>query len=195
MAEKQENSKLKKAPGKMGKFLRALPLAALTLLLMAGVYVASVLLQLPGDTDEGSFVVQDDPEPVTRMQAADMNDAQALSRLFGAPLPYLPGLAVEGHGGNATHDGETVRMATLRYDGVIITAVRPASAAPLLLRGDLSVSLRSDLTVLNLPAVLSSRGGQQCVYLSSENAAYAIYAPQAPQEDFLALTEHLAWAN
>lgn len=180
---------------KFGKLVRRLLVIALVFLLMSLIYVGAVLLQLPGNADEGSFVVEEENAPITRMQAAQMNDAQALAGLFGAPLPMLPGVTPEGQGGNATHDGANVRVAALRYEGLTVTAVRPASAAPLLLHGDLSVSLRSDLTVLNLPAVLANKGDRQCVYLTGENAAYSIYAPQATEEEFLSVLRRLVWAN
>lgn len=173
---------------------RALSLL-LSLFMMALVYCAAVLLQSPADTREGSFVVQDEQEPVTRMQAAAMNDAHALAQLFGAPLPMFPDIAVNGQSGNTTHDGQTVRIVTMQYDDLQITAVRPASAAPLLLRDGLSVSLRSDLTVLNLPAVLSSRGGAHCVYLSNESASYSLYIPNAGEDAFLSLLGRLSWAQ
>ena len=188
MAEKQKK-------GKAGKLLSSIGLTFSALLLGCLIYLAAVLLQTTGDSEENSFVVREDPVPVTRMQSAAMDDAPSLSRHFGAPLPMLPGISVKGQGENTTHDGETVRRATLQYDGLLITAVQPASAAPLLLRKELSVSMRSDLTVLNLPAMLSSRGNARCVYFSSESTAYAIYAPNAGEEDFLSLLAHLAWAN
>lgn len=177
------------------KILKRVLAGLFSLFLMALVYVAAVLLQSPADNREGSFVVEDEPEAVTRMQAAAMNDAAALSRLFGAPLPALPSLTPNGQGENAAHDGQTVRKATLTYDGLVITAVRPASAAPLLLLSGLSVSLKSDLTVLNLPAVLCGRGSQRCVYMSNESAAYSIYAPNCSEDDFLALLERLVWVQ
>ena len=188
MAERKNGTKKR---GVLFKLLTIL----LVFLLMSLVYIGTVLLQLPGDSEDNSFVVEEEQEPVTRMQAADMNDAQALAQLFGAPLPMLPGLIPDGHGGNTTHDGETVRVATLRYEGLTITAVRPATAAPLLLHNDLSVSLRSDVTVLNLPGVLANKGERQCVYLTAENAAYSLYTAQGTEEEFLALLQRLAWAN
>lgn len=188
MEERKNGSK------KRGILFRLLTIV-LVFLLMSLIYVGTVLLQLPGDTEENSFVVQEEQEPVTRMQAADMNDARALAQLFGAPLPMLPGLSVNGQGSNTTHDGETVRMAVLRYEGLVITAVRPASAAPLLLHDDLSVSLRSDVTVLNMPGTLASKGERHCVYLTSENAAYSLYAAQGTEDEFLALLQRLVWAD
>ena len=166
-----------------------------SVLLMGAVYLAAVLIQSPVDGLAGSFVVEDEEEIVTRMQPAQIDDAQSLASLFGAPLPVVPSLLIRGQGGNTTHDGQNVRVATLQYEGLVITAVRPASAAPLLLRGELSVSLKSDLTVLNHPAVLASRGGARCVYFSNESAAYSIYTPQADEDAFLEVLKRLTWAN
>lgn len=164
-------------------------------LLMGAVYLAAVLIQSPADGLAGSFVVEDEEEIVTRMQPAQIDDAQSLASSFGAPLPVVPSLLIRGQAGNTTHDGQNVRVATLQYEGLVVTAVRPASAAPLLLRGELSVSLKSDLTVLNHPAVLASRGGAHCVYFSNESAAYSIYTPQADEEAFLEVLKRLTWAN
>ena len=185
----------KRGKGNLGKWLRRGAAAALVLLLMAVIYVAVVLLQPPGETDKGSFVVQEEDEKVTRMQAAQMNDAAGLAALFGAPLPFLPGEPAAGQGTNASYDGETARVATLTCGGLTISGVRPAKAAPLLLRGELSVSLRSDLTVLNLPAVLASRGNARCVYVSDETAAYAIYSQALEEDAFFSALKQLSWTN
>ena len=166
-----------------------------SVLLMGAVYLAAVLIQSPVDGLAGSFVVEDEEEIVTRIQPAQIDDAQSLASLFGAPLPVVPSLLIRGQAGNTTHDGQNVRVATLQYEGLVVPAVRPASAAPLLLRGELSVSLKSDLTVLNHPAVLASRGGARCVYFSNESAAYSIYTPQADEEAFLEVLKRLTWAN
>ena len=173
------------------KILKRIGGGLAALVLMGLVYVAAVLIQSPADALEGSFVVQEEYEPVTRMQPVSTDDAQALVQLFGAPLPFLPGYTPVCEGTNAVYDGQTVRVATVRYDGLVISAVRPASAAPLLLRPELSVSLRSDLTVLNLPAVLSGKGNTRCVSFSNESAAYTIYAPNAEEEAFLSLLERI----
>ena len=191
MAEQTVKNPKSKARIILGKAVTFL----LTLLLIGAVYVAAVLLQSPGDNETASYVVQEEKEPVTRMQSATVNSAQQLASLFGAPLPALPGYAVTGRGGNTSHDGETVRIASLQYSGLTVTAVRPASAAPLLLKSDLSVSMRGDLTLLNLPAMLANKGSAFCLYASSEDAAYAIYAPNAQEEDFMALLGAFQWAE
>ena len=166
-----------------------------TVLLMAVVYLAAIMLQTPADGAAGSFVVEDEPETVTRMQPAQFSDAQSLAAQFGAPLPVGPSLLLRGQAGNTTHDGQNVRVASLQYEGLVVTAVRPASAAPLLLRSELSVSLVSDLTVLNHPAVLAARGGAKCVYFTGESAAYSVYTPQADEDAFLEVLKHMTWTK
>lgn len=183
---------------RIGRFRRALSAAGgalLVLLLIAAVYVAAVLIQSPGENQISSFSVQEEKETVSRMQSATMNDAEALVQLFGAPLPVLPGFSFTGEAINAAHDGQNARVVTLRYEGVTLAAVRPASAAPLLQRSGLSVQMRRDLTVLGLPAVLAEKGTAHCLYFSSDSAAYALYAPNAGTEDFLSLTGKIAWVQ
>lgn len=188
MAEKRENGKAKK-PHRLARFLGGLTLA---LLVMAAVYLAAVLLQSP-EENLGAVGTEAPGPEVSRMQSAAMEDPQALSRLFEASLPVLPGYACRGEAGNESWDGKTARIATLAYEGFTVTAVQPASAAPLLLRPDLETSLQSGITVLGLPAMLAERETQKCLYFSNETAAYALYAPNAESEDFFALAQRLQW--
>lgn len=160
------------------------------LLLMGAIFVFAVMMQSPGDSMEGSFVVMDEEEPLTRMQPASSTDVHALAQLFGAPLAALTGYAPAGQAFNTTHDGQLVRVVTLQYPNAVITAVRPASAAPLLLRADMSVSLRGDLTALNLPAVEADKGNALCLYFSNESAAYSVYAVNTTAEEIVSL---LTW--
>ena len=188
MPEKQGN-------GRGKRLFKSIFAVSGTVLIMGIIYLAAILLQAPTDGTAGSFVVDDGQDTVSRMQPAETGDPGSLASLFGAPLPMLPGLTSRGQAGNTSHDGLNVRVAVLQYEGLTVTAVRPASAASLLLRDKLSVSLMSDLTVLNHPAVLASRGGAHCVYFTNESAAYSIYTPQADEADFLAVLKRLTWAN
>ena len=187
MAEEVRNGKCASAVGRIFLVLGVL-------LLMAVVYVSAILLQIPED-ETTQFTASAEPETVARMQPAAMNNAQALSELFGAPLPCLPGYVMRGQGDNANYEGSVARIATLQYSGVTIAAVRPSSAAPLLLHGDLAVSLRGDLSVLNLPAMLAETGSARCVYFSSADAAYSVYAPQAQEQDFFNMLSNLQWTE
>ncbi len=190
-----ENTMETAKKGGFRKALRFLVSALLSLLLMASVYVGAVLLQTPLDERGNSFVVQEEREPVTRMQSASSGDPRELARLFGAPLPMLEGHSAAGTGENTLHDGETVRLATLRYNGLTVTAVQPPSAAPLLLHPELSVSLHTDLTTLNLPAMLAEKGEARCAYFATEEAAYSVYTPEMSQENFFAVLSRLIWAQ
>ena len=169
--------------------------ALLALVAAAAVYLAAVLLQSPGADRAESYTAPEQRPPVTRMQPAAMDDAAQMARMFEYRLPALPGLTPRGRGVNALHDGADARLVTLSYTGVTISAVQPATAAPLLLHGELDVVLRSDLTVLNLPAVLAEKGSARCLYFSDEGAAYAVYAPDAAEEDFLRLIPRLTWID
>lgn len=174
--------------GKLGGLLLALVAAG-------AVYLAAVLLHSPSVTEKVVSPAPTAAPPVARMQAATMDDPAALARMFENRLPMLPGYKLNGQGVNTTYDGATARLVTLNYNGLTLSAVRPAAAAPLLLHGELDLSLRSDLTVLNLPAVLAAKGQAMCLYFSDENAAYSLYAPQVEEETFLGLLPHLNWAE
>ena len=185
MAEKRG---IKRVLARMGTALLALTAGVL-------VYLAAVLLQSPAQHGQDAFIVEEAPQAVTRMQSATMMDASALARMFESRLPVLNGLTPEGKAVNTSYDGGVARLVTLRYNGVTLAAVQPAAAAPLLLHGELDVQLRSDLTVLGLPAVLASKGSAHCLYFSDEAASYTVYAPEADEKTFLSLIPRLSWVN
>jgi len=178
--------------GKGKRFFSALGGLILVLIAAGVIYLTVVLLQPPGDDGRDTYAAAT-RAPVTRMQAAQMDDAKQLARMYEGRLPAVPSLTPRGRGENKTHDGSAARLVTLFYNGVTISAVQPASAAPLLLHGEMDISTRSDLTALNLPAVLASRGSAYCLYFSDEDAAYSVYAPKATEEEFLSLIDRLQW--
>ena len=175
--------------GRAKKLFRGAGSVITAAIVIAMVFLAAILLEIPEKDVEGQWVVEEEKAPVPPMQAANMGDVQALAQLFGAPLPALPGHTPAGEARNASHDGRTVRKVTLAYEGFTVYALRPAEAAPLLLRDELDVQLRSDLTAMNLPVTLASRDGAYCAYFADGMAAYAIYAPAAEEGDFLSLLE------
>ena len=179
------------AGNKCRRFFKGVGAALLTLALMACAYAAAVLLRTPESGQGDGWQVIEEQETVGPLQAGSTGDPQALARLFGAALPFLPGAAATGTAQNTQYDGALARLATLEYAGLTISAVRPAAAAPLLLRGELRVDLAGGLTLLNHPAMLAGRDGAWCLYFSGGDAAYAIYAPQATREEFLALLDRI----
>ena len=185
MAEK-EKSRLRRLISRLSGMILALIAAAV-------IYLALVMLQTLGVANKAEPGTPEKQPAITRMQAATMNDVRELARMYEARLPVLSGYKLSGRGENATHDGGVARVVRLYYNGVTISAVRPASAAPLLLHGELDITLRTDRTVLNLPAVLACRNGAYCLYFSDETSAYTLYAPQAEEEEFLSLASRLSW--
>ena len=153
------------------------------LILMAFLYVGVVLLDRPDADEQGMYAVTD--EEITPLRAAQFTDPALLAESFGVEIPCIRGASMRGTARNAVYDGRTARLVTLDYDGLTITAVRPASAAPLLLRDQLSVSTEKTYTLLNIPATFAARGNERCFYFVTAAAAYAVYAPAMSMEDFL----------
>ena len=189
MAEKTERKKKGKVRGALSHAVTVI----LCLVLMLSVFVAAVLLQSAKNNELGRFVVEEEKETVKRMQSATMTDIKALAQMFGAPLPYLPNVSATGESSNTVHDGETVRVCKITYPGVVVTAMRPASAAPLLLRKAMFLTTRDDLKVLDLSASLAERANSRCAYFVTEQAAYSVYAPDMAQDDFLRVLGNLGW--
>ena len=157
------------------------------ILIIAVVYGIAILLHSPDIEPEKKEAA----EIVTPMQAGASTDVRALSALFGARLPYLPDYAMNGQAANLVWGGQTVRKVTLTYNGFTVSAVRPANAASVLLRKELTVTARDDLTLLGMPVLLAGKGAAYCAYFSDEQAAYSVYAPDADEETFLQLLNKL----
>lgn len=177
---------------KVRGFFSALVGLAAAALLIGLFYVGASVLHSPDVQAKAPAATR---EPVTPMQAGSSADAQALSALFGARLPVLPGFAPQGQAVNLNRNGETVRKVTLSYDGFTVTAVRPADAAPMLLRAGLTLSADGDAAALGLPAALAVRGDARCAYFSDDMAAYSVYAPAADAETFAQLLSRLEWTD
>ncbi len=175
------------------KFLlagRRLVILFSALVLMAIIYVGVVLLDRPDADEQGMYAVTE--EEITPLQAAQFTDPSLLAQSFGVEIPCLRGYPMRGTARNAQYDGKTARMVTLEYDGLVITAVRPSSAASLLLHDGLSLSTRGDLAVLGIPATLAQKGDEKCFYLVTSAAAYAVYAPAMSDSDFFSVASRLS---
>lgn len=155
----------------------------LSLLVAAALCYVGVLM-LTGHFDGLS---QPEAATVSPLDAGQTTNVSALASAFGAPVPCLPGYAMQGQALNTLYNGRTVRKAILQYDGFTITCVQPAFASPLLLNSRLSLSMETDLTVAGLPAALAENGDARCLYFSTDTAAYSLYAPSAGRDTFLAL--------
>lgn len=164
----------------------------LGLLLAAAVcYVAIVMLS-------GQFEDSRPPEAaqsVSPLQPGQTIRLEELENTFGAPLPHLPGYAMQGQATNAAYNGHAVRKAVQQYEGFTLSAVQPAFASPLLLHPELSLSMETDYSVAGLPAALAEGENEYCFYFSTEEAAYSLHAQNMDRENFLALAALIAFPN
>lgn len=118
-------------------------------------------------------------------------DAHALADIFGQEIPVLPGYPMHGQALNTSYNGRNVRMAILQYDGFTVTCVQPAFAAPLLVKNQLSLSLKEGFAVDGLPAVMAEKDGAYCLYFNTDHAAYSLFAPAADEDSFLQLAQKI----
>ncbi|MBQ4076014.1 MAG: hypothetical protein IJD39_12545, partial [Clostridia bacterium] len=90
MAQQNEKNSLLMRIKRLFSGLTSLILA---LILVAVIYVAAVLLHAPEGHEQNAWVVEEEENAVTPLQAASSSDVQSLARLFGAPLPAYSGQA------------------------------------------------------------------------------------------------------
>lgn len=165
------------------RFLRDLLIAALCVTVIGLCYGAVCLLEKPGE-QEREWIVEDEVEAVTPLQAGRYTSLSEAATVFGAMVPSLPGQEVQIEANNTTYMGQTVRMLNQYYNGVTITAIRPRAGAPVGLYPELSVNVFAAPEVMGMQGVLATQGDQRCVYCYEGDVAYAIYAEHADEKQF-----------
>lgn len=138
-----------------------------------------------------AFAVQAE-QAVEPIIAGETGDIAQLREMAGFPLLYLANQRFFGEAANASYAGGTARLITLQYQmGIVITAVYPAKAAPLIKRSGLT--LLPSAKTLSLQgnrrtAVCAEDGGRAaCLYFTTDDAAYAIYAKGLSGDQLTAL--------
>ncbi|MBQ8136336.1 MAG: hypothetical protein IJ174_02790 [Clostridia bacterium] len=181
-----------------GKFRRALKTLALVLaaaVFAGALYLFGAALHAFGGGGGGetaeAYAVRDE-EAVAPIIAGETGDIAQLREMAGFPLLYLANQRFFGEAANASYGGSIAKLITMRYQmGIVITAVAPARAAPLLKRSGLTLS--SEAKTLNLQgnrraAVCAEDGGKAaCLYFTTDDAAYAIYAQGLSGDQLTAL--------
>ena len=118
-----------------------------------------------------------------RIVAGESSDLTFLRNRAGCPLPYFEGQMFMGEIRNAEFDGENACIVTMTYQsGLVITAVAPREAAPLLLRKDMEVLMRGDGEIflagnVKLRALMCQGESGSCLYFETDSAAYSVFAP------------------
>ena len=157
----------------------------IALLAAALLIVFAVMAERPEEEKRAAAYAVTEEEALAAVPATDSDDMSALTRVFGARLPALKNERVAGQVRNGSFEGKTARLATLRFDSLTVSAVRPASAAPLLKPDGLDVVLADGASVLGMPALLFEGKGAYCLCFSDEAAAYSVYREGGTREEFL----------
>ena len=152
------------------------------------------VLKPAADRQSESFAVTEDT-PLSAAQATDSDNAQTLARAFEDAVPALSSQSMTGQLRNATFEGQQARILTMQYEQCTVLCVRPATAASLLLQGNLDIQLDTDLSVLSLPATYATDGTTHCLYFSGETTAYAFIASDMTKDDFLTLAGELTFVR
>lgn len=156
----------------MGVAKRLLSLA-LALVVIALFYVSAVLLEGGDEGQAEQFVVEAASLPLLPGTAGyEGNDAQALADAFGAPLPVPEGFT-EGATQDSRYHAYLSRRITLQGGKATVKGVRPASAAPSVLPGELLFTA-SDKALLGYPLLQAQADGQTVYALVMKDAAFYI---------------------
>ncbi len=164
------------------------------LLCIAIAYLAAAMLDDPDTAGDEQWLVGGEQVELPAISAQTSDDARLLARAFGASVPVFSGARlVSGEVRQARWTGGRAYVLTqqMEISGLPFTlsCVRPADAAPLLLRDELALRVAGGgLSVLSMPcAVAGGADGALCLYFASEDAAYSLYSEQMEETAFLAL--------
>ncbi len=168
----------------------------LVFLIILGLFCLYAVVAIrPPESGSTRPMEAEEPDVVLTTRSADLSQ---LSRLFDHAFPVLPDAGVYGTVGTERLEGKNARLLTLDYAQVNLSCVWPATAAPLLLRPDLTVmSLYTEdryrFSILSMPAVYAEKGDRRCLYFSDESAAYSLYTDSMDRDAFLYLSQRLQW--
>ena len=171
-------------------------LAFLFFLIVLAVFCLYAVIAIrPSESGSTRLLEAEEPDVIRTVESADL--AQ-LSRLFDHAFPVLPDAGAYGTVGTERIEGRNARMLKLEFAGMTLSCVWPATAAPLLLKPDLTVmSLYTEdryrFSVLSMPAIYAEKGAERCLYFSDESAAYRLYTDSMGRDEFLAAAQRLTW--
>ncbi len=157
--------------------LRRLPAALAALLMMAAFYLFAVMQENEETRRSDAFVVREPEVPVTRAAPFQSQDAPALARAFGVPLP-LPEGPVQGEVTSESYHGYPVMRIRVLGQAAQVDGVRPLSAAGSILPSGLRFTA-SDRALFGYAIMAASDGQTQYYALQTDKAAFLIRVPEA----------------
>ena len=188
-AAEEERSAGKRGGGFIGKVLYAL-----AALLFTALFCLAAVLVHPFDAEGGAgdyrasdFEVKEEND-VPRIWPGESSDIGGIRAICGFPLPYFAGQMMYAEAGNVEYGGKNAVRVTMRYQsGMEIEAVRPPEAAPVIRRDGMEVMMYENLRVPfagmqgGIGAIMCRGKADSCLYFSTDDAAYSIYAPVGPE--------------
>ncbi len=191
-----------KRTGRLRRVLGGLLFLVFTLLSAALVCAAAVLLHsFDAEKSKNALNAADfevvEETAVSRITPGESSDINELRARCGFALPYFPGQLFFGEVSNAEYGGENAVRVTMRYQsGMVIEAVCPAAAAPLIRRSGQELELYDSLEVPfagmsgGIAALMAQGGGGSSLYFATGAAAYTAYAPVARETLYSYLSEN-----
>lgn len=167
--------------------IRRLLAILMSLALMAAFYVFAVMMEDEESKRSDEFLVQADEAQLEKAEAFQSADARALAQAFGVPLPMPEGL-INGSVRSGSYHGYTTRLIALEGAAARVTGIRPASAAPGILPGEM-VFTASDKALLGYELLAAKRGDEVFYTLLTQDAAFLIIPLLPPETGGFSLAE------
>ncbi len=186
----EDKNEGKNEGGKVGGFTRKVLFFLFTVLTAAVLFLTALFMH---DFDAGDavsrhsaadFEVTEDVPEVSAIIPGESGDIGELRRICGFPLPYFAGQIMYGEAANAVYDGKKAVTVTMEYQsGVVIRAVRPAAAAPLIRFRGMETAAGNALRIPfagmsgGIDALMCRGTEGACLIFHTSDAAYAVFAP------------------
>lgn len=155
---------------------------ALSLMVMAGFYVFSVMMQGDNSQPQAENTAAASQPALRQITPLQSGDPEALYTAFNAPFPLPVGL-VSGSVENSAFQTSYARVLRLVGSQAQVTGVRPATAAPLIFPKE-AAFVSSSRTLLGFE-LLEARQADATLYaLVTDQAAFLIVpsGPEGPGE-------------
>ena len=166
--------------------------AVLTVILCAALYFGMILL----DRDEAAETeTAESTAAKTPLQPGQYESIADLRTQVDFPLIALNEACI-ARAENAQWQGIKAHLITMNFaSGVVISAVSPREAAPLIKRDGFELAGNTDLKVIGMDASLAVGPSGACLYFSSGSAAYCLYGEGMSAETVAAIGAGLAGQN
>ena len=168
--------------GRKGSTALRIAAVAMTALLCAALYFGLILM----DRDDPSAgEAEEEWQSKAPLQPGQYDSVAAVRAVVDFPLIALNEACI-ARAENAEWQGRRAHLVTMNFaSGIVITAVSPREAAPLIKRSGLELAGNTDLSVVGMDAVLATGPSGACLYFASGSGAYCLYGEGMTGEQVL----------